>query len=86
MDGAHGIDYRVISARPHFHDANHLLLKQASLDADLVKSSVFVTPHRQLALRLRKAGAAMVRDCVFVIFYYFKSSGRFFIIFFTCNF
>jgi non-homologous end joining protein Ku len=60
QDGAHGIDYRVVSARPHFHDTNHLLLKQALLDADLVKTSVFVTPHRQLSLRLRKAGAAMV--------------------------
>jgi hypothetical protein len=61
-DGAHGVDYRVVSAQPHFHDANHLLLKQAMVDADFTKTAVFVTPHRQTALRLRKAGAAMVMN------------------------
>jgi hypothetical protein len=63
-DGAHGIDYRIVSAQPHFQDANHLLLKQALLDPDLTKCSVFVTPHRQLALQLKKAGAALVMNPV----------------------
>lgn len=55
-----GIDFRVLTAYPHFHDANHLLLRQAQLNPALTKASAFVTDNSNLALQLNKLGAGLV--------------------------
>lgn len=75
-EGAFGVDYRIISAQPHFHDANHLLLRQAQLDPVLTKSSVFVTDHFSLTQQLKKAGAALVLSPLQWLDYVIASHGK----------
>eukprot|EP00455_Lapot_gusevi_P029160 TRINITY_DN3122_c0_g1_i1.p1 TRINITY_DN3122_c0_g1~~TRINITY_DN3122_c0_g1_i1.p1 ORF type:complete len:419 (+),score=130.30 TRINITY_DN3122_c0_g1_i1:55-1311(+) len=56
-DGAFGVDFRLVNARPEFVDANQLMTQQAKVDPELAKASLFVTPHGLTASALRSLGA-----------------------------
>ena len=75
-NGAIGIDYRVMSAKPHFHNADHLLFKQAQLDLALTKASVFVTANATLHQQLKTLGAAMVIHPLTWIDYVMAAMGK----------